>query len=172
MQFITIPGCFHYNLSILKKNKLLRCLSWIKIINHFSNLLRKKPADYFPVGEGVGFWGYFFILFGVGLVSFSFGFLVLFWGLFFPVCLFSFWWGFFVAVFLYIWGAWAENGIPFFPIVFPAEISALPVLVEKYLDVRFLLASANVKMWVMYQWPWYASRGSNLAVRKGIYMEI
>lgn len=34
--------------------------------------------------------------------------------------------------------------------MFPAEIFALPDLVEKYLDLRFLLASATVKMWVMY----------------------
>lgn len=50
-----------------------------------------------------------------------------------------------------------ENRIPVFPVLFPAEISALlvmqyaPVLVEKYLDVRFLLASATVKMQVMYR---------------------
>lgn len=155
MQFLTIPGCFHKKVfQYLKKKSLLLCLSWIKISNHFSYLLRKKPANYFPVEEGVASMGWFFC-FVWGL--FGFNFLVLFWGFF--------WFFVFVVMevfccnFLCIWRTWAGNGIPNFPIVFPAEISALPVILEKYLDVRFLLASANVKMWVMYQWPWYASRG-------------
>lgn len=65
--------------------------------------------------------------------------------------------GVFVAIFYGFWGVWLENRIPVFPVLFPAEISALlvmqyaPVLVEKYLDVRFLLASATVKMQVMYR---------------------